>query len=75
VLDQWKELRKVRGSDATSIEDWIDAIKVIDFAEENLAAGVVSMPLNEASGKLFKDTKRIRRLEVQSMSCLPEILT
>lgn len=65
VLDQWKELRKVRGSDATSIHDWIDAIKVIDFAEENLAAGVVSMPLNEASGKLFKDTKRIRRLEVQ----------
>jgi len=65
VLEQWKELRKVRGSDATSIKEWVDAIKVIDFSEENLAAGVVSMPLNEASGKLFKDTKRIKRLEVQ----------
>jgi len=64
VLEQWKELRKVRNHDATSVQDWLDAIKVIDFSEENLRKGILSMPLNVASGKLFKDTKRIRRLEI-----------
>lgn len=64
VLEQWKELRKVRNHDATSVQDWLDAIRVIDFSEENLRKGIISMPLNVASGKLFKDTKRIRRLEV-----------
>lgn len=64
VLEQWKELRKVRNHDATTIQDWLDAIRVIDFSEENLNRGILSMPLNVASGKLFKDTKRIRRLEV-----------
>lgn len=64
VLGQWKELRKVRNHDATSVQGWLDAIKVIDFSEENLRKGIISMPLNVASGKLFKDTKRIRRLEI-----------
>lgn len=64
VLEQWKAMRKVRSHDATSVQDWLDAIKVIDFSEENLRKGIISMPLNVASGKLFKDTKRIRRLEI-----------
>ena len=64
VLEQWKELRKVRNHDATSLQDWLDAISVIDYSEENLGKGIISMPLNVASGKLFKDTKRIRRLEI-----------
>lgn len=64
VLERWKDLRKVRNHDAASVQDWLDAIKVIDFSEENLGKGIVSMPLNVASGKLFKDTKRIRRLEI-----------
>jgi hypothetical protein len=64
VLEQWKAMRKVRSHDATSAQEWLDAIKVIDFSEENLRKGIISMPLNVASGKLFKDTKRIRRLEI-----------
>lgn len=64
VLEQWKAMRKVRNHDATSVQDWLDAIKVIDFSEDNLRKGIISMPLNVASGKLFKDTKRIRRLEI-----------
>lgn len=64
VFGQWKELRKVRNHDASTVQDWLDAIKVIDFSEENLRKGIISMPLNVASGKLFKDTKRIRRLEI-----------
>jgi len=64
VLGQWNELRKVRNHDATSVQDWLDAIKVIDFSEENLRKSILTMPLNVASGNLFKDTKRIRRLEI-----------
>lgn len=35
---------------------------MIDFARENTSLGAVSMPINEASGKLFRDTKRIKKL-------------
>ena len=62
VLQQWEQLRSVRTYAAEDAKDWVDAIRVIDFAKENLAVGVVSVPINEASGKLFKDTKRIKKL-------------
>ncbi|MDP2153879.1 MAG: DUF2220 family protein [Methylotenera sp.] len=62
VLQKWAELRTVRTYTAADVKDWVDAIRVIDFAKENLAQGVISLPINEASGKLFKDTKRIKKL-------------
>jgi hypothetical protein len=62
VLQQWEQLRSVRTYAAEDAKDWVDAIRIIDFAKENLAVGVVSVPINEASGKLFKDTKRIKKL-------------
>lgn len=62
VLQQWEQLRSVRTYAAKDAQDWVDAIRVINFAKENLAVGVVSVPINEASGKLFKDTKRIKKL-------------
>src|SRR5450830_1133766 len=62
VLRLWAELRAVRTYSAADANDWLDAIQVIDFAKKNLAEGVVSLPINEASGKLFKDTKRIKKL-------------
>ena len=62
VLQMWTELRTVRTYSAADINDWLDAIQVIEFAKINLAKGVVSLPINEASGKLFKDTKRIKKL-------------
>ena len=39
--------------DATSIKDWIDAIKVIDFAEENLAVALFDA-LNEAAASFSR---------------------
>lgn len=62
VIQAWSDLRTVRTYSAVDVNDWVDAIRVIDFAKLNLALGVVSLPINEASGKLFKDTKRIRKL-------------
>lgn len=62
VLQKWAELRTVRSYTAADAKDWVDAIRVIDFAKVNLAQGVISLPINEASGKLFKDTKRIKKL-------------
>lgn len=62
VLQHWEQLRPVRTFTAIDAQDWVDAVRVIEFARENLALGVVSVPINEASGKLFKDTKRIKKL-------------
>lgn len=62
VLQQWGQLKTVRTFTAADAQDWADAVRVIDFAQENLAPDRVSMPINEASGKLFKDTKRIKKL-------------
>lgn len=62
VLNRWKQLRPVRTFLVTDAQDWVDAVRVIDFARDNIASGVVSLPINEASGKLFKDTKRIKKL-------------
>lgn len=62
VLQHWEQLRPVRTFTAIDAKDWVDAVQVIEFARENLALGVVSVPINEASGKLFKDTKRIKKL-------------
>lgn len=62
VLQHWEQLRPVRTFTAVDAQDWVDAVRVIEFAKENLNLGVVSVPINEASGKLFKDTKRIKKL-------------
>jgi hypothetical protein len=62
VMKLWAELRTIRTYTAADVKDWVDAIKVIEFAILNQAQGVVSLPINEASGKLFRDTKRIKKL-------------
>lgn len=62
VLTQWESLHPVRTYTAEDAQDWLDAIRVIEFAEENQSPDSVSVPINEASGKLFKDTKRIKKL-------------
>lgn len=62
VLQHWEQLRPVRTFTAADAQDWVDAVKVIEFAKANMALDVVSVPINEASGKLFRDTKRIKKL-------------
>lgn len=62
IFQRWTQLRTVRSFTAADAQDWVDAVRVIDFAKENNLPDSVSMPINEASGKLFKNTKRIRQL-------------
>lgn len=62
VLQKWEQLRPVRTFTAKDAQDWVDAIRVIDFARDNSTLGVISIPIKEASGKIFKDTKRIKKL-------------
>jgi hypothetical protein len=61
VLNCWRQLGNVKAKSAENAQDWVDAIRVIDFAEKNLSGDIV-MPVKEASGKLFNDTKRINKL-------------
>lgn len=60
ILNQWAQLKTVRTFTAADAQDWVDAITVIDYARDNMVNKVVLTPINEVSGKLFKDTKRIK---------------
>lgn len=62
ILNQWAQLKTVRTFTAADAQDWVDAITVIDYARDNMVNKVVLTPINEVSGKLFKDTKRIKKL-------------
>jgi hypothetical protein len=62
VIQKWQFLGKVRGSDPDDIQDWLDAIQVILFAEKRSGPDVEDIPLRETSVQLFHDTKRIEKL-------------
>lgn len=62
VIERWKELRKVRGLGPDSINDWLDAVRTVDVFRRELADEAVSVPIREASARLFNDSKRIERL-------------
>ncbi len=62
VLNQWSQLKTVRTFTASDAQDWVDAITVIDYARSHMVDKVVLTPINEVSGKLFKDTKRLKKL-------------
>lgn len=62
VIQRWSELRKVRGLGPESIADWLDAARTIDFCRESPTDRAISLPIREASARLFNDSKRIERL-------------
>lgn len=62
VLRKWEQLRPVRTFTAEDAQDWVDAVRVIEYTKEHQSPDVIAVPINEASGKLFKDTKRIKKL-------------
>jgi hypothetical protein len=61
VLQRWTRLRTVRTMTPTSLQDWLDAVKVIDSARD-VTADAISVPIREASYRVFKDSKRIEKL-------------
>jgi Wadjet protein JetD, C-terminal len=62
VLSKWSELKAVRTFTAADAQDWVDATRVIDYAQDMLSRGATFVPTYEASAKLFKDSKRIKKL-------------
>lgn len=62
VLQRWAELRTVRALTPIALPDWLDAVTVIDSAREAAAGETGSVPIREASYRLFKDSKRIEKL-------------
>lgn len=64
VLQRWAELRKTRGLGPASVEDWISAAKTIEFCKSFSVDQPLSLPIREASARLFNDSKRIEKLTV-----------
>lgn len=62
VINRWTRLRTVRSLGPDSTQDWLDAIRTIQYCREATISGGISVPLREASYQIFKDTKRVERL-------------
>ena len=62
VLQRWSELRKTRGLGPNSVPDWLDAARTIEFCLRDTAIQAISLPIREASARLFNDSKRIEKL-------------
>lgn len=61
VLQRWAQLRTVRKLTPASVQDWLDAVKIIDLAR-GLQRDAISVPIREESYRIFKDSKRIEKL-------------
>lgn len=61
VMQRWSHLRTVRTLTPASVQDWLDGVKAIDSARD-VAADAASVPIREASYRIFKDSKRIEKL-------------
>lgn len=64
VMQRWSELRKTRGLGPESFEDWLDAARTIEFCKSFSVDQPLSLPIREASARLFNDSKRIEKLTV-----------
>ena len=64
VIQRWSELRKPRGLGPESVDDWLDAARTIEFCKSFSVDQPLSLPIREASARLFNDSKRIERLTV-----------
>lgn len=62
VLERWRGLRNVRTLAPDSVHEWLDAAKTIEYAKSNNNGDSITLPIREASARLFKDSKRIERL-------------
>lgn len=62
VINRWTQLRTVRSLGPDSTQDWLDAIRTIQYCRKATISGGISVPLREASYQIFKDAKRVERL-------------
>jgi Uncharacterized protein conserved in bacteria C-term(DUF2220) len=62
VIKKWAAMGKVRSLGPNDVQTWLDAIRVISFCAERAIKDAISIPIREASAKLFNNSKRIERL-------------
>jgi Uncharacterized protein conserved in bacteria C-term(DUF2220) len=62
VIQKWSALGKVRGLGPQDVKTWLDAARVISFCVDRATKDAISLPIREASAKLFNNSKRIERL-------------
>jgi hypothetical protein len=62
VIRRWEALWKVMALGPESTQDWLDAIRTIEYARVEPLATEGLLPVREASARLFKDSKRIEKL-------------
>lgn len=60
VLEKWSATKKVRRLGPDSVTDWFDAVAVVHFCQRLRSED--SIPVRDASRRLFKDSKRIEKL-------------
>lgn len=60
VIARWGKLKKVRMTDATQVDEWLDAIRAVAALTERFTGE--DTPIREASARLFNDSKRLERL-------------
>lgn len=62
VIQKWAAMGKVRSLGPRDVQTWLDAARVISFCTDRATKDVISLPIREASAKLFNNSKRIERL-------------
>lgn len=62
VRQQWAQLRTVRTMGPDSVQDWLDAIRAIEFAHNEAKSEAITQPIREVSARLFNDSKRLEKL-------------
>lgn len=60
VLDQWRQLKKVRGHGPDRAIEWLQAAQTMEFLR--FRHGNPGMPIRNLSVRLFKDSKLIERI-------------
>ena len=60
VIARWGTLKKVRMTNASQVDEWLDAIRAVETLTERFTGE--DTPIREASARLFNDSKRLERL-------------
>ena len=62
VLENWRQLKKVRGTGPKDVQDWLNAAFVIQYMKKQPDTVKGELPIREVSAYLFKDSKVIEKI-------------
>ena len=62
VVERWTQLKTTRGLGPQDVQDWVDAVRVVNYARTRAESTTEDLPLRVASARVFNDSKRIEKL-------------